>query len=77
VKLDRLGRSLVHVLNFTGELEALGVDLVSLDDGLHTSTPAGRLFFAVRGAFTEYERALIVERTAAREERRLAARRVA
>jgi DNA invertase Pin-like site-specific DNA recombinase len=58
-------------------LEALGVDLVSLDDGLDTSTPAGRLFLAVRGAFAEYERALIVERTAARETRRLAARRVA
>jgi DNA invertase Pin-like site-specific DNA recombinase len=65
VKLDRLGRSLVHLLNLTGELEALGVDLVSLDDGLDTSTPAGRLFFAIRGAFAEYERSLIVERTRA------------
>jgi len=65
VKLDRLGRSLVHLLNLTGELEALGVDLISLDDGLDTSTPAGRLFFAIRGAFAEYERSLIVERTRA------------
>ena len=65
VKLDRLGRSLTHLLTLTGELEALGVDLISLDDGLDTSTPAGRLFFAIRGAFAEYERTLIVERTRA------------
>ncbi len=65
VKLDRLGRSLHHLLILLGELEALGVDLISLDDGLDTSTPVGRLFFQVRGAFAEYERALIVERTLA------------
>src|SRR5262245_51944973 len=65
VKLDRLGRSLHHLLTLLGELEALGVDLISLDDGLDTRTPVGRLFFQIRGAFAEYERALIVERTRA------------
>ncbi len=64
-KLDRLGRSLTHLLAITGELEALGVDLVSLDDGIDTSTPAGRLFFQIRASFAEYERTLIVERTRA------------
>jgi DNA invertase Pin-like site-specific DNA recombinase len=65
VKLDRLGRSLHHLLTVLGELEALGVDLVSLDDGIDTSTPAGRLFMQIRGAFAEYELALIRERTKA------------
>ena len=65
VKLDRLGRSLHHLLVVLGEMEALGVDLVSLDDGLDTSTPVGRLFFQIRGAFAEYERELIRERTRA------------
>jgi len=65
VKLDRLGRSLAHLLAVLGELEALGVDFISLDDGIDSSTPAGRLFMQIRGAFAEYERALIVERTRA------------
>ena len=64
-KLDRLGRSLHHLLTVLGELEALGIDFVSLDDGIDTRTPAGRLFMQMRGAFAEYERALIVERTKA------------
>lgn len=65
VKLDRLGRSLHHLLEVLGELEGLGIQFVSLDDGIDTSTPAGRLFMQIRGAFAEYERALIVERTKA------------
>ena len=40
VKLDRLGRSLHHLLTVLGELEALGVDLISLDDGLDDGQPA-------------------------------------
>ncbi len=62
-KLDRLGRSLHHLLTILGELEDLGIGFVSLDDGLDSSTAAGRLFFSIRGAFCEYERALIRERT--------------
>jgi DNA invertase Pin-like site-specific DNA recombinase len=64
-KLDRLGRSLHHLLEVLGELEALGVEFVSTDDGIDTSTPTGRLFLQIRGAFAEYERALIRERTMA------------
>src|SRR5271165_1391276 len=64
-KLDRLGRSLRHLLTLVGELEAVGVDFISLDDGLDTSTPVGRLFFQIRGAFAEYEQSLIAERAAA------------
>ncbi|MEE8550354.1 MAG: recombinase family protein [Gemmatimonadota bacterium] len=64
-KLDRLGRSLHHLLTVAGEFEALGVDLIVLDDGIDTTTPAGKLFFQIRGAFAEYERALIRERTIA------------
>ena len=65
VRLDRLGRSLHHLLEVLGELEAIGVDLVSYDDSIDTRTPAGRLFMQIRGAFAEYERELIVERTKA------------
>ena len=62
-KLDRLGRSLVHLLAILGELEDLGVAFISLDDGIDTHTAAGRLFMQIRGAFAEYETALIRERT--------------
>ena len=65
VKLDRLGRSLTHMLAMLGELEELDVAFVSLDDGIDTSTAAGRLFMQMRGAFAEYEAAMIRERTIA------------
>ncbi len=65
VKLDRLGRSLVHLLAILGELDDLGVAFISLDDGIDTQTAAGRLFMQIRGAFAEYETALIRERTVA------------
>jgi DNA invertase Pin-like site-specific DNA recombinase len=48
-----------------GELESLDVAFVSLDDGIDTQTAAGRLFMQIRGAFAEYEAALIRERTLA------------
>jgi DNA invertase Pin-like site-specific DNA recombinase len=64
-KSDRLARSLHHLLTLLGEFEALGIDLVSLDDGFNRSTPVGRLFFQIRGAFAEYERRLIRERVSA------------
>ena len=64
-KLDRLGRSLRHLLTLLGELEELGVRFVSLDDAIDTSTAAGRLFMQIRGAFAEYELAQIKERTRA------------
>jgi putative DNA-invertase from lambdoid prophage Rac len=62
-KLDRLGRSLPHLFNILGELQNLGVDLVCTTQGFDTTTPQGRFFFAVYGAFAELERAYAVERT--------------
>jgi DNA invertase Pin-like site-specific DNA recombinase len=65
VKLDRLGRSLHHLLTLLGEMDSLGIAFVSLDDAIDTSTAAGRLFMQMRGAFAEYELAMIRERTRA------------
>jgi len=65
VKLDRLARSVRHLTQLVGELEALGVDLVVLDQGIDTSTPVGRLLFHVIGAIAEFETDLIRERTVA------------
>lgn len=62
-KLDRLARSVRHLVTLTGELEALGVDLVVLDQSIDTSTPSGRLLFTVLASIAEFERDLIVERT--------------
>jgi len=64
-KLDRLGRSLRHLVNTLAELEARGVAFVSLRDNLDLSTPAGRLMFNVIGAMAEFESALIQERVKA------------
>ncbi len=65
-KLDRLGRSLSHLIRLVETLGSLGVDLVSLGDpGLDTTGPSGRLLFHVMGAVAEFERNLIAERTKA------------
>ena len=65
-KLDRVGRSLSHLIRLVETLESLGVDLVSLrDPGLDTTGPTGRLVFHVMGAVAEFERDLIRERTRA------------
>jgi DNA invertase Pin-like site-specific DNA recombinase len=64
-KLDRVGRSLRHLVNLLAELEALGIAFVSLRDNLDLTTPAGRLMFQVIGAMAEFERSLIVERVKA------------
>ncbi len=65
VKLDRLARSTRHLTQLAGELEALGVDLIVIDQGIDTTTPAGRLLFNVLGSIAEFERDLIRERTLA------------
>lgn len=62
-KLDRLGRSLEHLIELFKLLEARGVDLVVLDQGIDTSTAVGRLFFQIIGAIAEFEHALMSERT--------------
>ena len=63
-KLDRLGRSLSHLIRLVDTFGSLGIDLVSLGDpGLDTTSPHGRLLFSVMGAVAEFERDLIRERT--------------
>ena len=65
-KLDRLGRSLSHLIRVVDTLSSLAVDLISLGDpGLDTTNPHGRLIFSVIGAVAEFERELIRERTRA------------
>ncbi len=65
VKLDRLARSTRHLTQLAAELEALGVDLIVTDQGIDTSTPAGRLLFNVLAAIGEFELDLVRERTRA------------
>lgn len=64
-KLDRLGRSMRHLVTLIEELRQRGVNFRSLTDSIDTSTPMGRFFFHVMGALAEMERELIVERTRA------------
>ncbi len=63
--VDRLGRSLQHLVGLLEELQALGVDLYLHQQGLDTSTPSGRAMFQMCGVFAEFERAMLVERTKA------------
>jgi DNA invertase Pin-like site-specific DNA recombinase len=62
-KLDRLGRSLEHLIALSTQLQARSVDLVVLDQGIDTSTAVGRMFFQILGAIAEFEHALMSERT--------------
>ena len=64
-KLDRLGRSLSHLISLISELEKRGVAFRSLSEAIDTGTAGGRLLFHVMGALAEFERALISERTRA------------
>lgn len=64
-KLDRLGRSMRHLIELTTMLEAEGIGFRSLSDAIDTSTPGGKLYFHLMGAFAEFERNLISERTKA------------
>ncbi len=56
VRLDRLARSLVHMARLGEELGALGVELVSLTEGIDTSTPTGRALFGMCGVFAQLAR---------------------
>ncbi len=64
-KLDRLGRSMTHLLAVVLDLEARGVGFRSLTEAIDTATPAVRLIFYVFGALGQFERDLIRERTGA------------
>jgi DNA invertase Pin-like site-specific DNA recombinase len=79
-KLDRLSRSLRDVLTLMERLGAAGEGFRSLTEAIDTTTPAGRMMMQMVGAFAEFERAMLRERTkagldAAREEGRIGGRR--
>lgn len=61
-KLDRLGRSLPHLIEIINKLKAKGVGFKSLTEGMDTSNPSGELLFHVFGALAQFERSLIQER---------------
>lgn len=65
VKLDRIARSLPHLVQLVGDLDARKVGLKSLTEEIDTSTSGGRLVFHIFGAIAEFERDLIRERTRA------------
>ena len=64
-KLDRLGRSMAHLIETVRELEAKGVGFRSLTEGVDTTTSGGTLVFHLFGALAQFERDLICERTRA------------
>jgi len=64
-RLDRLGRSLRHLMETVADLEHRGVAFQSLTESIDTSTPGGKLVFHLFGALAEFERDLIRERTLA------------
>lgn len=64
-RLDRLGRSLSHLVEVVQKIEAKGGGFVSLTENIDTTSAGGRLVFHMMAALAEFERALIVERTQA------------
>lgn len=64
-KLDRLGRSMSHLLKIVSSLKDKKVAFRSLTEGMDTTTPSGELLFHVFGALAQYERSLIQERVVA------------
>lgn len=62
-KLDRLGRSLKHLIESVQALDSRGVGFRSLQDNVDTTTPGGKLLFHILGSLAEFERDLIRERT--------------
>jgi DNA invertase Pin-like site-specific DNA recombinase len=64
-KLDRLARSLKDLIELVGLIDSKKVDFVSLTDGINTGSAVGKLMFHLVGAFAEFERNIISERTKA------------
>lgn len=64
-KLDRLARSIKQLIETVEDLKARGVELVSLQEHIDTSSPGGQLVFHIFGALAEFEREMIRERTKA------------
>jgi len=63
--VDRLGRSLQDLIGFLSELHAVGVDLYLHQQGIDTTTPAGKMMFQMMGVFVEFERSMIQARVKA------------
>lgn len=61
-KLDRLGRSLPHLLSIINDLKSRGISFRSLTEQMDTTTAQGELFFSLFGALAQYERSLTQER---------------
>ena len=64
-KFDRLSRSMRDLINTISEIESLGLDFVSYENQIDTSTPSGKLVFHVIGSVSEFERDIIAERVRA------------
>jgi DNA invertase Pin-like site-specific DNA recombinase len=64
-KLDRLGRSMRHLVNVIGDLEARDIGFKALTGDIDTTTPTGRLLLGILASLAEFERSLIVERVRA------------
>lgn len=64
-RLDRLGRSLPHLIQIVSQVNELGADFRSLTEEINTKSAGGKLVFHLMGALAEFERSLIVERTVA------------
>jgi DNA invertase Pin-like site-specific DNA recombinase len=64
-KLDRLSRSLKDLINTLDELGHLGINFISYDNNLDTTTPTGKLVFQIIGAVAEFEKDIIRERVVA------------
>jgi DNA invertase Pin-like site-specific DNA recombinase len=62
-RLDRLGRSLQHLISTVTDLADRGIGFTSITETIDTTTPTGRLTFHVFAALAEFERSIIVERT--------------
>lgn len=60
--VDRLGRSLQHLVGFLSELHSLKIDLYLHQQGIDTTTPAGKAMFQMLGVFAEFERAMMQDR---------------
>lgn len=64
-KFDRFARSLKHLIDALEEFRSLGIDFISLTEGIDTTTPSGQLLFHVVGAVAQFERDLISEHVCA------------
>jgi DNA invertase Pin-like site-specific DNA recombinase len=64
-RLDRLGRSLRHLIDIVNDLADRNVGLISLQESIDTTTATGRMLFHMMGALSQFERELVVERTRA------------